>query len=142
MQIIIFCKNKHYFNYPPRLHLKYVKPQNVNGKPEMANLPNKMRLTAFRNAKGRKRHAKRPPFGTRKTAFYNGVDYQAFTNAWTNPFANSTYTYIYLFSLKAEAMSPKSTNIMLPCSKSSSTVTPQASSCPAKRITLLLTLHS
>ena len=30
MQIIIFCKNKHYFNYPPRLHLKYVKPQNVN----------------------------------------------------------------------------------------------------------------
>ena len=37
MQIIIFCKNKHYFNYPPRLHLKYVKPQNVNGKPAKQN---------------------------------------------------------------------------------------------------------
>ncbi len=48
MQIIIFCKNKHYFNYPPRLHLKYVKPQNVNGKP------------VKQNAKGRLLKHKRP----------------------------------------------------------------------------------
>ena len=61
------------------MHLKYVKHmQNKSGK-QAKDLP----FAAFRNAKGRKRYDKRPPFGTQKTAFYNGVDYQVLARART-----------------------------------------------------------
>ena len=99
-----------------------------------------MRLTAFRNAKGRKSQAKRPCFAMQNTAFYNITDYQAFTRASAGAGVKPA-KQAQVHSQNTDATSPKSTKITSPMVKSFSTVTPHASPGPLRWITLSLTLQ-